>query len=101
VLGKEWEVPASAVRLLGKQKFYYRIDKKFIQEVAVRLELKVYDVTEDSSCVVCLETKKDEDLIIISPCGHKCGCRACLEPCRTCPICRTGIVRLVHKSELE
>lgn len=105
VEGKEWEVMPSDVKLQGTGKFYYVIKTSAIQEVRpIPLDvsnLKVYDVTEDSECVICAEQKSDEDLAIVAPCGHKCGCFSCLERVQKCPICRGDVVRLVKKSELE
>ena len=52
-------------------------------------------------CVVCLDAPADH---LVLPCGHQCGCAACLETIRgsgsrgaVCPMCRSrieGIVRV-------
>lgn len=46
-------------------------------------------------CVICLDAPAD---FLVVPCGHQCGCQACLNNIRDgkCPICRnnlSGIVR--------
>jgi hypothetical protein len=108
VVGKEWEVPKSAVKLQGGSgKFYYTIATKELREVQPEVKLldisklHVYDVTEEGECTMCLEVIPEDDMIIIAPCGHKCGCMGCLLKCQACPLCRTAIGRLVKRSELE
>lgn len=53
-------------------------------------------------CVICLDASAD---FLVVPCGHQCGCQACLNNIRDrkCPICRnilSGIVR-VFKSGVK
>lgn len=107
VEGKYWTVPASAVKLQGKTKFYYTISTKNLIEVDVNVQildisaLKVYDVTSEGECVICSYVRFADDMIIIAPCGHKCACFECLSQCDKCPICRSPIERMVKPSELE
>ena len=52
-------------------------------------------------CVVCVDAPADH---LVLPCGHQCGCAACLEEIRgsgardtaVCPICRSRIEGLVR-----
>lgn len=48
-------------------------------------------------CVVCLDNTAD---FLVVPCGHKCGCKECLEHVKSsnglCPICRNRIQSLVQ-----
>jgi hypothetical protein len=104
VEGKEWEVPASAVKLQGKGKFYYTVSTKELREVHPTLDhrdLKVYDVMENGECVICSDVIKSTDFIVLAPCGHQCGCLGCLQKVDKCPMCRTTISHRVKRSELE
>ena len=104
VEGREWEVPASAVKLQGKGKFYYTISTKELRQVEPATDhtgLQVYDVMEDGECVICVTKIEPNDLIVLAPCGHQCGCLACLQKVDKCPICRANITHRVKRSELE
>lgn len=100
--GKEWEVPATAVKLQGKGKFYYVVGTKELREVQKEVRVaEVFDVMEGGECVVCTEVISEDAMIILSPCGHKCGCMTCMSKLKDCPICRTQIQHRVMRSELE
>ena len=47
--------------------------------------------TVSSTCVDCLDVASDH---LIIPCGHKCGCSACLSVLTKCPICRGPITSI-------
>ena len=104
VEGKEWEVPASAVKLQGKGTFYYTVSTKELREVQPVVDhtgLVVYDVMEDGECVICYSKIASDDLIVLAPCGHQCGCLPCLRTLIKCPMCRANFTHLVKRSELE
>lgn len=54
---------------------------------------------ESNLCTVCMDNPSDAAVV---PCGHMCGCHACLEKIRTsslphCPLCRgpvTSVIRI-------
>ena len=60
-------------------------------------EPKVVAVQVVEKCVICMDEEAD---FLIIPCGHKCGCRGCLNHLKDssgkCPICRTQIQSLVQ-----
>lgn len=43
---------------------------------------------EQTECVICMEVVPN---VIFLPCGHVCGCSACAEPLKECPLCRQEI----------
>lgn len=49
----------------------------------------------NAMCIICMEAPAD---ILITPCGHLCGCKGCLESVQqsggSCPICRGPITTL-------
>jgi len=47
--------------------------------------------TVPNTCVVCLDAVSDH---LVIPCGHKCGCSACLSVLTKCPICRGPITSI-------
>lgn len=95
--GKVFKAPQSAVTFSRGPRgtLFYRVDKKCIQEI--KIDVKVFDVSDTPECVVCMENTKD---YVFIPCGHFCSCAACTEKLKECPICRSSIDSLVKKEEI-
>lgn len=59
-------------------------------------KLERRDVTENSSCIVCLDSRVEAACI---PCGHMAGCLACLKKIeaksKKCPVCRAKVDQVV------
>jgi uncharacterized protein YbdZ (MbtH family) len=51
------------------------------------------ELTDDNSCIICLEKERCVALI---PCGHLCLCRDCSGTQTKCPVCRTPIQDLLR-----
>lgn len=60
------------------------VEKRIIEVV----EVATYSPELETLCAICMDEKAD---FLVVPCGHKCGCKKCLEQLIQCPICRTKI----------
>ncbi len=79
-VGKTPEDVAAAVRALLKQ------------NVAGGAPGNAPAAQQQQQCVVCMASPADH---LVVPCGHQCGCEACLKPLRACPICRGAVQSVV------
>lgn len=58
-----------------------------------RSEVHLEAPRNDEICVMCLDQNVE---IVFLPCGHFCSCSSCSQRCRTCPICRSALSRMVN-----
>ena len=106
VCGRKYSAPPSAVKLAKGPagKFFYRVQKKFIQtlEEEVKVDKVFGDEEEDHDCVVCLD--KDHEVVIV-PCGHYCLCGKCAKiiekTSKKCPMCRGDIQLVVTRDMIQ
>lgn len=109
VLGRKYQVPASAVVLKQRSgcKYFYHINKKDVVILEETTETpkveKVFgDDDEDVACVICLDAPKT---LVIVPCGHYCLCKECAETLKSCasgcPLCRAKMVCVIDRSMVE
>ena len=65
--------------------------------------MKVYGDENLEECPICMEdsqSNKDLVFIILGFCGHVI-CETCSTRCKTCPMCRATVERIVRKEELQ
>lgn len=103
--GKHFKVPLHAVTVVqrGADKWFYNINKKYIEEIVdtnIKPE-KIYEISEE--CVICMSEPCN---MIMVPCGHLCMCSGCSDMIATkgngkCPICRAAVITRIDKSKLQ
>lgn len=95
------ETVAQVMRRMGEAAHALLSDELDIS-LTVAVEPASARATQDSVCVVCLESPRSHAFI---PCGHRCVCQGCVRRMRTrlsssayrCPICRrhaTDIIKI-------
>lgn len=112
--GREYSVPRKDVIMADvKGKFFYRIKKNNIKIIEIsekqqnskgKVEIKVYGEENLSECGICLEnldSSPEMTFVIIVPCGHYSFCDRCAYNCKTCPICRGNISKIITKDQLQ
>lgn len=103
--GKTFRVPAHAVKVVqrGSDKFFYNINKSFIEELLVNANTdvkpeKIFTVSEE--CVICMSAACN---MVMVPCGHLCMCTDCsnIFNDNKCPMCRSSIAIKINKNQLQ
>jgi hypothetical protein len=112
--GRKYSVPLSCVNFVEgpNHKFFYRIRKydiKIINETTnettttttAKLD-KVYEDTTIVDCIVCMSNEKN---VVFAPCGHYALCTDCAIKIKNssgkCPICRTTIMSIIDKNQIQ
>ena len=49
--------------------------------------------TDELLCVICLDARRT---MLLLPCRHLCLCAGCAKKCRSCPLCRMGVEKVVE-----
>lgn len=82
--------------------FFYRVKASSVVEIPSTEagNIKVYDVSDDPECVICLDGIKT---LVFIPCGHFCVCDICYNSLKKkdCPMCRAHINQAVDRSLVE
>lgn len=102
--GRKYSAPPSAVKLAKGTagKFFYRVQKKFIQTLDEKVIIKKVFGDEDCECDVCMDKKRE---VVIVPCGHYCLCGECAKAIEgttgVCPLCRGDIEMVVTPDMIQ
>ena len=103
-----WEVPEDEVIPMQSQKLFEDNDFKVIRNLetgricTIRKTEREAEkpINQTKVCCIC-QTRAAN--YMVHPCGHKCGCKECLDKCPKCPICRQFklCVFMVYESGIE
>jgi hypothetical protein len=102
---QEYTVPKEDISLANTRgKFFYRIKKGRIVPYNSSLEvdiknLKIYGDDGNTECCICLED--NQLLVILANCGHYCCCNGCAKNLKQCPLCRSNIIQIVTRDQLQ
>ena len=107
--GRLYDVSASAVILVTRNKNFYSVTKKSaikivsgdIDELSDLLHVITINVFEDNAsddCAICMTNEK---CMVIVPCGHYYTCAECTKKINKCPICRCGFTKSINKSQMS
>ena len=103
--GRKYSAPPSAVKLAKGPagKFFYRVQRKFIQTLDEKVTIDKVFGDEDCECVVCMD--RDHEVVIV-PCGHYCLCGECAQviektSSKKCPMCRGDIELVVNRDQIQ
>ena len=106
--GRKYSVPLCDIKFAesARHKFFYRVGKnniKILGEVEDLENLKIYEDTDESECIICMAAEKD---VVFAPCGHYCSCETCASQIKfggggKCPMCRTKITALVKRDQIQ
>jgi len=109
VEGRLYDVDASAVNLVTRNKNFYSITKKSAIKIVsdidsltdllaeTKINIKVYEDNASDDCAICMTNEK---CMIIVPCGHYYTCATCTALIKKCPICRCGFTKSINKSQM-
>ena len=59
-----------------------------LQSALAQCEAELAEAVTKPECVVCMDAAAT---MVLTPCGHLCGCEGCDLIHRLCPICRGGV----------
>ena len=90
----------SGILFLVSLYFYFKrrrerqLEEEFIRRLREQgLEEGEGEVIEGhDACVICMDRPRN---VVILDCGHICACFTCAQQLNNCPVCRSGIARLV------
>lgn len=105
--GRRYSVPAGDISFVdtSTMKFHYRVKAKNIRildgnvgDEPVVAVAKIYEDINDQECCICMA---DDKSVVFSPCGHYVCCFNCAIQCELCPICRSRVLRVVKRDEIQ
>ena len=109
--GRTYSVPSRNIKFTEGpgRKYFYRINKSDIKIIGSTIESDVTSVVtsifEDESvteCIICMSADKNT---VFASCGHYACCSDCsktiFNTTKKCPICRSRILELVHRENIQ
>lgn len=95
--GRRYEVLENDIHLIStKGKYFYSVKNKSGIKIIVEKPSQIYTDDNVEDCIICMEEPKST---IFAPCGHFYSCQDCSKRIKQCPICRSHITSMIHKSE--